>query len=113
MELNWILAACALLFSLGLVAAVHRLITGHIEIKSASGKAILGMDAVAVGVLLAAFILGEVGALAQSLKPGSNAHAGLTWHDMRLVLGTVGASLLIYVAIDKLRQWNVSTKNPP
>lgn len=100
-----LVAACALGFSAVLVWVVHRQIVGHIEITSASGKAILGMDAVAIGVLFAAFIMGEVTALAQSLKAGSRAHAGLTWHDVRLVLGTLFASLLIYVAVDKLQKW--------
>ena len=63
------------------------------------------MNALALGVLFAGYILGEIGAVAHSLKEGSSAHLGLTWHDVRLVLGALLGSLLIYVAIDKLRQW--------
>jgi hypothetical protein len=102
---EWLIAMLALVFAVGLVWAIHRLIVGHVEIKSASGKAILGMDAVAIGILFVAFILGEVSAFAQNVKTGLRSHSALTWHDVRLVLGTLFASLLIFVAIDKLRKW--------
>jgi len=99
------IAVLALIFALAVVLIIHRQISGDIRIQSASSKAIMAMDAVAIAVLYAAFTLGEVGTFARTVQRGSTVpRMALTWHDIGLVLGTLLGSLLIYVAIERLRK---------
>ena len=99
-----VIAFLALLFAFLVVLIIHREIAGHLRIQSASGKAILAMEGVAIGVLFAGFVLSEVAKFAQATRDKSGVVMELTWHDVRLVLGTLLASLLIYVAIEKLQK---------
>jgi len=95
----------ALIFALIVVLLIHRQISGDIRITSANKKTILAMDGVAIAVLFAGFMLGEVSMFSEAIRDKSRAvKMALTWHDICLVLGTLLGSLLIYVAVDKLQK---------
>ena len=68
-----LVAAGALAFSLASVWLVHRLVMAHVEIGSSYSKTILSMEVVAVGILFAAFVLGEVAKVVKMMTDKSYA----------------------------------------
>jgi hypothetical protein len=99
-----IILGCALILSVGVVWFIHWIVMRDVNLENGEKRVFFCLEVVVVAAIVGAFLLGEVGGILDRFRaegpPGQ--HVGVTVGDAETLLGSFGASLLIYWIYSKI-----------